>query len=458
MGSVLSYFRGLPTPKMILWAGGSTLALAFLTGLLIAEITSITRYTVQTIGFDTKPSVEASSVLRASLAGLYADIANEILIETKPGSTDDYVSDLRKVSDAIVAADKNITFDDEAIILKDMQRSLGHLIALVGEIRSGTQSEKTHKLVYFSNIEHLMLLASNLEKVNDKPLEDAFMHFQYNTKLSFYLALVLFVVFLTGLAALQFWLMKKTKRLINIPIFAASVIAMLSMGWTTYAMVRERMDVRTAKVASYNSLRDLYAIRAALFVMNSDESMWLLDKDHTFETTFFANAKRILDVEYTNLAVVQPLIKGLNSALDFEKQDDSRSAVNATPKINGWLGGEIGNITFGYDERKPATDATEYFIRYMQIDRQIRDLELKGDHKGAVALCIGSNEGQSDWVFEHLIAALDATIKANNDEFLDNINRSMTLLKMTPVISIGSLILIALLVWLGLRARYQEYT
>lgn len=458
ISNVWKYFTTLPTPNVLIWMGSVVIAMSLITGFLVDEVTIITRHTVQTIGFDTKPSVEQAAKLRAGLAALYSDIANELLTGTKTGSTDDYLADIRRVSDSIVSADKNITYDDETLLLTNLQRSLAHLYALVGEIRTGTLDEQVHKLVYQSNIEHIMLLTSNLEKVNANPLNAAFQHFQQNTKFEAYGSMALFVVFLAVMVAIQFWITKKTKRLVNIPMAVATAIAFLSISWITYSILQERHDVRVAKIDSFNSLHVLYKIRAALYIMNADESMWLLDKTHTYQDTFFANAKKILDVDTNNDAAMKTLIQEMNQAVSIEKDGDDTAAKKAVPTLNGWIGDEIDNVTFGYEERKPATDATEFFIKYLQVDHQIRALETAGDHKGAIVLCIGNKENQSDWVFEHLIKSLDDTIQVNDDEFTEKINRAMHLLKIAPVVSIGSLVLIVLLTSFGLWQRYQEYT
>ena len=453
MGAMIAWFKNKQTPDILLIIIGGICLFCFTIGISTSVFESRLNYTIKTIGFDTKPSVESAQNLRANLSALYADIANDLLTNSPIGISDDFKTDLKNLSDAIVISSKNITYDNELYLMKDIQPSLTHLYTLIGELRTTKPEDRVKKLIYTSNIEHLMLYASRLEEANANPLENAYNYFQQQKS---YILIFMFVTFIVSLIIIQIWLMKKTNRIFNIPLFIATSIAGLTFVWTTYAIIQEQVTIRVAKEDAYDSLHQLYRAKADLYTMNSDESMWLLDKSHNYDLTFATGAKRVLDIDVKPSNDLSNILNDLDKALAFEKNDQSDQATKTTPKLIGYLGTEMNNITFGVAERKPATDAIKLFVKYLQIDKQIRDMSVS-DMKGAIALCIGNNEGQSNWTFDRLIKAIDTIIKVNNDEFQSRIDQAANIASYIKWVSIFSLIIIAFLGSFGLWQRYEEF-
>ena len=94
---------------------------------------------------------------------------------------------------------------------------------------------------------------------------------------------------------------------------------------------------------------------------------------------------------------------------------------------------------------------------YVQIAARIRQLEESGRHDQAVALCLGTAPHQSDWAFEQFTAALEATLKINEDAFTLSMGRSyhhVTCLAF-PILSL--LLAPILGTWLGLQPRLAEF-
>src|SRR5208283_2091605 len=80
------------------------------------------------------------------------------------------------------------------------------------------------------------------------------------------------------------------------------------------------------------------------------------------------------------------------------------------------LAKELGNITFD-GELDKAKDALLTFLDYLKIDQQICDFAARNEQKQAVDLCVGTQSGQSDWVFDQFDQALRKTIAINRNEF-----------------------------------------
>jgi hypothetical protein len=129
--------------------------------------------------------------------------------------------------------------------------------------------------------------------------------------------------------------------------------------------------------------------------------------------------------------------------------------------FSGYLANELNNITF-VGEREAALSAATYWAKYLALDGQIRSLERAGDHAGAVALDIGTNEGQSNWAFDTYDQYVGQLIDINRKEFDNSIQQifsdlgGATSLGADTFLPILSLF-IALLVWFGLQPRIAEY-
>jgi hypothetical protein len=122
----------------------------------------------------------------------------------------------------------------------------------------------------------------------------------------------------------------------------------------------------------------------------------------------------------------------------------------------GLLGNELANITFdGEDAAAKATLAG--WLDYVRIDRQIRALEAAGRHKEAVALCLGTQPGQSDWAFERFVKALLKTMDINQTQFDLAIGRAFGEVRWLWVLLLPALLCPLLGSLFGLQQRLAEF-
>jgi len=125
--------------------------------------------------------------------------------------------------------------------------------------------------------------------------------------------------------------------------------------------------------------------------------------------------------------------------------------------FNGLFADELNNITFK-GEREAAIATLVAFGTYFEIDRQIRQLEQSGNHDAAIALCIGSNQGQSNWAFDRFDSALDKTLEINQQAFDRAVSQGFKDLEGFEITAPIILSAIALLTLFGLLPRTKEYS
>jgi hypothetical protein len=120
------------------------------------------------------------------------------------------------------------------------------------------------------------------------------------------------------------------------------------------------------------------------------------------------------------------------------------------------FGVELNNVTYP-GEREAALELLRTFVEYVAIDRRIRDLERAGRHAEALALCIGTAPGQSDWVFQRFDEALVKVLNINDRFFAAQVESAFSYLAWIPWALPLVALAIAALSWLGLQRRIREY-
>ena len=116
----------------------------------------------------------------------------------------------------------------------------------------------------------------------------------------------------------------------------------------------------------------------------------------------------------------------------------------------------MNNITFK-GERKLASDTLKFFNDYLAIDKQIRQLSSSGKIAEAIALCVGTKPGESNWGFDRYKNKHTELMDLNKKEFEDNIKIGEQHLDNYEIIAAVALSSIAILTLFGLRPRLIEY-
>lgn len=442
----------LKTPQFLKLGLQVTWAMSVLLMSVAISGVQVQRQTVKTIGKDAAPSVINAQRIKDSIADIDANVANELL--AKPGQNASALKGFSerqtKLSGLLIDAAQNITYGErESAPIKQIQLELGNYMMLVQRARDfhklGNAPEALIAYRASAKLIDDVLLpkADELDKVNLEELDK-----QYDAqRLSSFSSLALILICGFGLigvlVTLQLFLTQRTRRTLNPLLLVATILAIGSLIDTTRVFLSTSNNLKIAKEDAFHSLHALRQGRAIAYSANAAESRYLLDRlaSDTHERAFFDFAHQ-----------VAKLPVGMNwSELLTAAQ------YNRLPsEFKGFIADELNNITFS-GEREAAVKTLETFGAYYQIDANIRRLVRAGKYEEAIALCIGTNPGQSNWAFEEFKAAHSKTMDINQNAFDRAIQsgfNDLSNFELKMPIVMGAIALLALF---GLRPRLREY-
>ncbi|WP_354637228.1 hypothetical protein [Kitasatospora camelliae] len=255
---------------------------------------------------------------------------------------------------------------------------------------------------------------------------------------------------LAVLAVLQRTLTLRFRRLLNLPLAAATLLvaAGLIAGLTLASHAADQLTV--AKSNAYDSVIALNRARAVAYDMNADESRYLTDpaRAAAYEQSFLDKSQTFARLDGATLTTYDDRL-----AKAAERHRADRTQV----PFAGYLGTELGNITFG-GEQDAAERLLTAYQQYQRDDRAMRALLHRGRLKDAVTFNTGLAAGQSNADFAALTAALDDVLAINQHAFEQAVADTDADLGATTATT-GALVLAAVLALtlLGVRPRLREY-
>jgi hypothetical protein len=141
-----------------------------------------------------------------------------------------------------------------------------------------------------------------------------------------------------------------------------------------------------------------------------------------------------------------------------DDQKDQVLAVLANPgATRGYLPDELRNITFE-GESEAASDTVRYFADYLDIDAQIRHLGTEVSEEDAIALCLSTSPGGSNYVFDQFDDALKKTIDINQAQFDSKIADGISAFAGFQWIHYVAALVLCGLIAAGIWPRIQEYS
>ena len=240
-------------------------------------------------------------------------------------------------------------------------------------------------------------------------------------------------------ARMQLQAMRRTHRVLNLPLVGANVLlACFTLGLSS-ALAAQNEDLRAAKTDCVDSIHALRKAHAVAYDANADESLYLLGPSTRaqYDAPFHQKTGLLADAPVTDAVA------------------DS-AAAGSKQTFHGFLADELNNITF-VGEQAAATETLISWGKYIALDTQIRASETSGHHSDAVTLCTGSAPGQSDYAFSQFDDALGKTLGINQDQFDLTVKKAFSGLNPLPVFAAVSVLLMIILTWLGLAPRLREY-
>ncbi len=471
------------TPKVIEFVGAAMVVLAVLTFVMSYAAVSSTSDAVARIGFSAKPSVVVAEKLNVALADMDAAITNSSLGSRK--SWWRYVADADTAVAMAVEASRNLGADEGAAkslrhVLSEL-RTYYQFVGGANAIAENADADQKLPLTMTLWASHGLRqdvvpeVAGLADRANGA-LETAYGEFQGNAQASMVKVMVAAVLFLVVLVGAQSFLARRTHRLINVPMALGTGLLTLFMAGFLFVSLSDGNALAAAKEDSFASILQLYRAKVASYLMKADESMWLFEQRKVrsdYAESFAQRSRSILDIgnayqlaladqDKPAASVNEAELEHLKSALaDAERSAASGNyaeAARITPnRIGGSPGVELAHLAGHPAERKAATTAVTYFLRHIDIDTRIRTLELAGHHTEAVRLCIGENEGGSNWAFQGMNAAIDEIINLNDAQFQASIGTVSGHVLLMMQVMAGALLGALLLGGLGLWQRYAEY-
>jgi hypothetical protein len=445
--------KKLNTPQLL--QGGLYLTWAASLLMLVSTMSGIQgqRHAINTIGKESTPSITTAQRLKDAAAGMDSYIAKELLLP--PGQNQDavkgYNERYEKLTQRLVAAAESISYGDkERKPIETLQLELGNYIAKIQQARDFHERGDTNNMVvaYRSAAEimdkKLLPAADALDKVNVDALNVTYNKEKFDSGKSLFFIVISGLTLISVLVGLQIFLSQRTRRTFNPMLLAASAIAIAFLNYTTGAFLSASQNLRIATEDAFTSMHTLRQARALGYIANAAQSRYLL------EPAFALNHEQ--DFFYTISTIAKP-----PDGETFETVAAAASALEYKPNFTGLLADQLKNITFA-GEREATVKNLTTLSAYVDIDKQIRQLERSGKHTEAIALCLGNQKGQSNWAFDQFKAANQKSFDINQAAFDKAIKQSFKDVNGFEYSTPLALSAIALLTLFGLLPRLKEYS
>lgn len=418
---------------------------------------------IRIVGNDTEPSVVLALQIGAVIADLDAMATHDALAAgiSAAGTSRRWRDGKAELDRLVIEASRNITYPDETTALQGVLRWTGEYHAALAEARDTTDPGRPFLPLQRLQRSHWLLRdfalpqADALAAVNRKPLLDGYDAYRTSSWRDGGAAALTVALLVVILVVLQAFLTRRTRRLVNAPLAAATVLGLCIIGGLLSVTLTERESLRAARFDCYDSLDPLFSAKVIVAEMNADLSLWLLDPAGRpgASQSFDTEARALLDLDWRDAAAVSRYVGELEAAQGLERRGEAAQALAAVPAKAGLLGKEVANVTFGTAERDPATGAVRNLLAFLQVADRVRKLTSPGQMMEAVQL----REGPGALALGKLTDALDATIGVNQAQFDLDIRKARHLVGLTPALACGAVLAAVLLAAAGLWQRYREY-
>lgn len=448
--------RRTPTPRIIIRFFGLILLLTVLAFGTSSFAISQMRDTVRSMALHTKPAIDAAEQVRTALGAMDVDAASDSLLgdAVSTGTSREFAAHVGSQIAAMVQASAGITFGDAEAAgrIEAMQYDLHLYYGALGEARDAGRSKPwiaAQRVKFASRIlrSYVMRQADAFEAGNRQKLEESYARSQEQSVLLAASFIGFGTLLAITLVAAQVFLLRRTRRLINVPLAIGTVALLSALIWVGLSLVQERADLAAGKTDALERLVALRQVKSAAYSMNADEAMWLIDHEANrvdYDKDFVAGTRLVADIDPTDAAGLARL-------------QAQYAAPAFASSLRGLLGGAYARAVEAASGAKPTAEAIAAFLEFLRIDAQLRALEDKGDHRGALELRTGNKPGQSLYAFAQLDKALDAAIGVADSAFTQRISAAGAVADWLPTVTGMALAAALLLAAGGLWQRWQEY-
>ncbi|WP_243711413.1 hypothetical protein [Actinomadura sp. KC216] len=418
---------------------------------------------VRVIGQDAGPQVVATGDLYFQLTDMDAQLANALLIGGAAGGGRDqalarYNDNRQKAGNALLKAAKLADERTEDNTARDVLDALGRYERLAGQAllldqqsghASGPPSQEVIKL--YQQATDLMKL-DLLPKAYNLTLDNGtLVRHTYEEKRSAVLTgrtwiLVTGLALLAVLVAFQLFLARRFRRLLNIPLAAATLGTFVLVVAGTAMLSGQADQLRKAKAEGFDSMLALSRTRAISNSAAADETRFLLDpgRADAYEQVYLSKSQTVLYLKAGNLAEYNAAVQ---KDLSFEP--------GRAPFL-GFLGTEANRPTESDERRAQMVDALNTVLKnYQKVqanDRQMRTLVHGGKRDQAIAA-----RGASAADFAEYDRSLQSLAQIHQKAFDEAVKEGEDGTSGWYAVLPIAGVVIALLVLIGVRPRLAEY-
>ncbi|MDT0466867.1 hypothetical protein [Streptomyces gibsoniae] len=261
--------------------------------------------------------------------------------------------------------------------------------------------------------------------------------------------LALGALLLAVLGALQWYLTRRFRRILNPGVLAATVCTLLAVILGSQMLSASATHLRVARHDAFDSVVALSRARAIAYDANADESRYLLDPQRRaqYEASFLAKSQELYGLKDATLSTY-------NAELDTTWQ--AYRTDHRDLRFTGEFRRELDNITFP-GERAAAEQTVETYAVYQRDDRKVRALLAAGKEREAAEFCMGWDPDTSNAHFGEWMAALDRVAGINRAHFTSSVGEGRSAVDGLLPWAAGLSVAAALLCMVGLRPRLAEF-
>jgi CHASE3 domain sensor protein len=247
-------------------------------------------------------------------------------------------------------------------------------------------------------------------------------------------AVLFLVAALVALVALQRFMTKRARRLVNAPIAIATLAVVVLAVWMIFAEMGQRSDLRSASRDGYASISSTARIQGVAYRAKADESLALLGTGAVGSFESFEQSGRTLASRDITAADAQQIRDGKTIAGDGLLFDAARLADSSR-------------------ERYAAAEMLVRWQRYRDTNRTIQAAATRGDRQAA--RLIATTTGNQ--AFNGFNLSVESVVQDNTTQFEDSLSSADHRLRYLGVSALLVPVAALLLMLWGTQMRINEY-
>ena len=318
---------------------------------------------LRTIGRETAPDVAAANDISFSLADMDANLANHLLVGERTdlgltrAETDEFYAERRAtVTGQLATAAANARDDAERTAVAELLDRLGAFeahAATAPVLADGGDAAGALAALpagHRPDARRAPARRRALSTANVDGLERAYDDARSSASRRQALVVGLGVVLLALLVAIQVFLHRRTRRLLNPALLLATLVAAGLVGSLVVVLRGGAEDLRAANRDAFASVLALSSARSVAYDANADESRYLIDPERAadYEEAFLSRTSQLVDIPGARLDTFDDEFA---AALDRVRASEADEDVT----FDGYFGTALRNITFP-GERDAALD------------------------------------------------------------------------------------------------------